>query len=111
MTAPQSIAAGCVAVAQGAEPGRLVILRMWARDRKAWWFLLTNAAGQCILELSGGRIVCPACRRKTDQVVLAETSAEMLIVFCKRCKREMTVKIENGNCQCLRLCLSARARA
>jgi len=67
--------------------------------------------GPCILELSGGRIVCPACRRKTDQAVLAETSAEMLVVFCKRCKREMTVKIENGNCQCLRLCHSARARA
>jgi len=53
-----------------------------------------------------GRIVCPFCRRKTDQVVLEETSAENLIVYCKWCKRELHVKIENGSA-----CASTSARA
>ena len=72
---------------------------------------MTDISEPCILELLDERIVCPVCQRKTDQVVKSETTAEMLIVFCKWCKHELTVTIENGRCQCLRQRLSARARA
>ena len=74
-------------------------------------FVLTIPSDSCILDLQDGRIVCPVCRRRTDQVVLSETSADQLVVFCKWCKHELVVKIEDGLCQCLRQRLSARARA
>ena len=64
--------------------------------------LLTNNDLCRILELREGRIVCPHCGRVTDQVVLAETIATNLAVYCKRCKNTLQVKIEDGR---------ARARA
>ena len=66
---------------------------------------MTIAGDSCKLKLIDGRIVCPLCSRRTDQIVLSGTSADQLVVFCKRCKCELTVKIEDGICQCLRLCL------
>ena len=50
-----------------------------------------------MLELQDGRIICPDCGRTTDQVVMPETLAKDLAVFCKRCKRRLIVKIENGS--------------
>ena len=70
---------------------------------------MTDLEGYAILELSGGRIVCPACGKKTDQAVLADTAADRLPVYCKRCKREILVRIENRTCQCLSPSASARA--
>ena len=46
-----------------------------------------------MLKLRGGRIVCPACGRKTDFKVLPETSASNLVVFCRKCGSERTVSI------------------
>jgi len=65
----------------------------------------------CILGIKDGRVICPVCGRKTDQAVTPTTTAEDLVIFCKWCKHELTVKIEKGKIQCQRQRLSARARA
>jgi hypothetical protein len=52
------------------------------------------------LEVREGRILCPVCGNKTDQVVLPSTIAVDLPVFCKRCKQQTLVTIEHGKCQC-----------
>ena len=59
--------------------------------------ILTNQTKWCSLDVSEGRIVCPVCQRKTDQVVTGDTRAENLVVYCKWCKRELTVTIENSS--------------
>lgn len=52
------------------------------------------------LEVRGGRIVCPICGSRTDQVILPDTRAAKLPVWCRRCKRQLLVTIADGECQC-----------
>lgn len=66
---------------------------------------MTNVEKGFRLEVQDSRVICPGCGHKTDQVVLTDTEAENLPVFCRRCKRRIRVKIKHGEC----LCLSARA--
>lgn len=50
------------------------------------------------LRLKDGKIVCPCCKRKTDQAVSPGTRAENLELWCRRCKTSFVVNIEQGAC-------------
>ena len=46
-----------------------------------------------------GWVTCPICRRNRRVLrVLPDTRAENLQVFCRTCKNEIIVNIENGEC-------------
>lgn len=49
-----------------------------------------------ILTVKSGRIVCPVCRKRTDFSVLDDTSGSSIPVFCRQCKTETIVNIDNG---------------
>ena len=57
---------------------------------------MTNQTESRILAVRDGRVVCPVCGRKTDQVVLDDTFADNLAIFCKWCKNTGLVVIGNG---------------
>ena len=59
---------------------------------------MTRTGEAVKLDVKGGRIVCPRCRRATNQVVRPDTYAERLQVFCRGCKAELIVNIDNGQC-------------
>ncbi|MBQ4366320.1 MAG: hypothetical protein II804_08670 [Clostridia bacterium] len=50
------------------------------------------------LDVKNGKIVCPRCRRTTQQVVRPDTSARHLQVWCRGCKAEFLVDIDSGQC-------------
>ena len=45
-----------------------------------------------------GRIVCPICHTKTGQEIRKSTTAKNLPVYCRQCKNQTLVNIENGQC-------------
>lgn len=45
-------------------------------------------------------MVCPVCRRKTDQTVTPQLVAVDLPVFCRGCKTQTIVNIIHGQCSC-----------
>ena len=48
---------------------------------------------------SGGYLVCPKCKRNRHLLKLdATTSAQHLRLYCRDCKSEITVNIEQGQC-------------
>ena len=61
---------------------------------------LTHLGALGKLEVREGRIVCPICGSRTDQVILPDTRAAKLPVWCRRCKRQLLVTISDGECQC-----------
>lgn len=40
-------------------------------------------------------LLCPKCRRRTDQKVLPTTAAVDLPVYCKKCKQSTVVNIKS----------------
>ena len=50
------------------------------------------------LTVKDGLLVCPNCRRKTNQAIMADTSAENLPVWCRNCKTQIVVNIDHGQC-------------
>lgn len=46
-------------------------------------------------------MLCPCCGRRTDQKLLADTKAERLPVYCKKCKQISVVNID-PKCLCPR---------
>lgn len=42
------------------------------------------------------RVVCPCCKRKTDQIILPDSEAKNWELWCRRCKTSFTVTIERG---------------
>lgn len=60
--------------------------------------MLQNQLASATLVVKNHKIVCPFCRRLTQQVVRSDTEARNLQVFCRGCKAEFVVNIENGQC-------------
>ena len=60
--------------------------------------LLQNIPKDGKLQVKDGRIVCPVCKQKTNQVVLPETKADYLQVWCPNCKAKHIVNINFGQC-------------
>lgn len=56
---------------------------------------LQNGGKLC---LKDGKVVCPICKRKTDQTVEPDTRAENLRLWCRRCKSSFVVNIDLGAC-------------
>lgn len=50
------------------------------------------------LIVKDGYLVCPACRRRKILQIRPDTSAKNLIVYCRDCRRESVVNIEQGQC-------------
>lgn len=61
---------------------------------------LTHLGALGKLEVREGRIVCPICGTRTDQVILPDTQAVQLPVWCRKCKLRLLVTISDGECQC-----------
>ena len=52
-----------------------------------------------LLTVNAGYLVCPACRRNRRLIqVCPDTRAERLRVYCRACKTELIVDIEQGQC-------------
>lgn len=52
-----------------------------------------------MLTVKDGFLVCPHCRRNRRLIqVRPDTRAERLVVFCRDCKHEIVVNIEQGQC-------------
>ena len=56
------------------------------------------------LKLKDGLIVCPVCRKKTNQAVRSDTTAHNLAVWCRNCKAVHLVNIEFGQCFLISRC-------
>lgn len=61
---------------------------------------MQNSREAVKLSVRNHKIVCPFCRRTTQQVVRSDTRAENLQVFCRGCKAEFVVNIAQGQCSC-----------
>ncbi len=48
--------------------------------------------------MKGGWLLCPACGRQKVLQVRPDTSAKNLIVYCRMCREESMVDIEQGQC-------------
>ena len=59
---------------------------------------LQNPQQAVKLRIKNTRIVCPACKRMTYQVVRTDTEAKNLQVFCRECKWNALVNIADGQC-------------
>ena len=52
-----------------------------------------------MLTVRGGYLVCPTCKRNKRLLrVERRTKAEDLVVYCRDCKSEHVVNIEQGQC-------------
>ncbi|WP_423788654.1 cysteine-rich KTR domain-containing protein [Lawsonibacter faecis] len=47
-----------------------------------------------------GRVICPRCGRPTQQRVRPDTTARNWPVWCKHCKQESIVNIDESLSQC-----------
>lgn len=56
------------------------------------------------MAVKDGLIVCPVCKRKTNQAVRPDTTAENLQLWCRTCKTAHLVKIDRGQCYMLSWC-------
>lgn len=56
------------------------------------------------LNMKDGYIVCPVCKRKTNQAVRPETTAKNLQLWCRNCKSVHLVDIDRGQCYMLSRC-------
>ncbi|OUO36423.1 hypothetical protein B5F88_13980 [Flavonifractor sp. An306] len=50
------------------------------------------------LVVKDGWLMCPSCRRRKVLQVRPETTAKNLIVYCRDCRTETMVDIEQGQC-------------
>ncbi len=50
------------------------------------------------LRMKGGWLLCPVCGRQKVLQVRPDTSARHLIVYCRMCRMETVVDIEQGQC-------------
>lgn len=50
------------------------------------------------LAIKSGRYVCPYCNTTTHQQARPETQAKNLVLWCWKCKAEMKVNIDSGQC-------------
>ncbi|MCR1907066.1 cysteine-rich KTR domain-containing protein [Intestinimonas butyriciproducens] len=50
------------------------------------------------LIIKDGWLMCPSCRRRKVLQVRPDTSAKNLIVYCRDCRTETMVDIEQGQC-------------
>ncbi|MBR2132895.1 MAG: hypothetical protein IJ955_10265 [Oscillospiraceae bacterium] len=51
-----------------------------------------------IVATKDGYPVCPVCRGKMSLKVLPETSGINIPAFCRRCKNEIRLNIDRGQC-------------
>lgn len=56
----------------------------------------TSEYGKLIVK--DGWLICPFCRRRKILQVRPETTAKNLIVYCRDCRTETMVDIEQGQC-------------
>lgn len=50
------------------------------------------------LRIKNGRYVCPYCNTTMNQQARTDTQAKNLVLWCWKCKAEMKVNIESGQC-------------
>lgn len=50
------------------------------------------------LTVTDGYLECPVCRKRHIQAVRPDTKAERLQVFCPKCKSEILVDMDKGQC-------------
>lgn len=52
-----------------------------------------------LLTVKDGYLICPICRRNRHvRRIVPETSATMLLEFCRTCKNEFYIDISQGQC-------------
>lgn len=51
-----------------------------------------------MLAVNDGYLVCPYCRAGKLQRIRPETRASRLQIYCRKCKHEILVDIEEGKC-------------
>ena len=56
------------------------------------------------LVVKDGLVICPNCRRKTNQVVRSDTEARNLTLRCRSCKAVHLVNIADGQCYLISRC-------
>ena len=62
--------------------------------------LLQNSRGcGTLLAVRDGWLICPTCRRnKRLMRISPETTAQRVIVYCRDCKTEHVIDIQQGQC-------------
>ena len=58
---------------------------------------LKEAHGCAKLIVRDGWLICPGCHKRVLRVE-PNTAAQNLIVYCRNCKRTVTVDIDRGQC-------------
>lgn len=51
-----------------------------------------------MLTVRNGQIICPHCLQNRLVQIKPDTKAVNLTLYCRRCKREITVNVNNGEC-------------
>lgn len=52
-----------------------------------------------MLPVQDGFLICPRCKRNRKLLqIRPETSAKELTVFCRMCKNEITIDVDEGEC-------------
>ena len=59
---------------------------------------MQKQAGGRKLRIKNGRYVCPYCGTTMNQQARLETKAENLVLWCWKCKAEIKVNIDSGQC-------------
>lgn len=66
--------------------------------------MLKTSSKSGMLAVKGGRYVCPNCKHPTYQQACPTTQAKDLILWCRHCKAEFIVNIEDGQCSIVSRC-------
>lgn len=51
-----------------------------------------------IVTVRGEHAVCPDCRSRMSPKILPTTKGTDIVLFCRKCKTELIVDIEPGQC-------------
>ena len=49
-----------------------------------------------MLTVKNGHAVCPICRKRMSPKILPTTAGKDIVLFCRLCKEEIIVDIEQG---------------
>lgn len=56
----------------------------------------TEAKSGRMLTVKNGHAVCPTCRKRMSPKILLTTAGKDIVLFCRLCKEEIIVDIEQG---------------
>lgn len=65
---------------------------------------MKSESGYVKLRIKDGRIVCPACNKRTHQAVPPDMRAENMPLWCEHCRKVYIVDVNVGQCRLVGQC-------